>query len=79
MAVGKAHVFSGFLTPVPTQISFQSHQLLFWHASSEVRDENKPEINFASSGSQTRNDLAGVKTCKLSDSANSFPYNSDLL
>ena len=39
MAVGDAHVFPGFLTPVPTQISFQSHRLLFSHAfsSGELR------------------------------------------
>ena len=33
MAVSDAHVFPGFLTPVLTQLSFQSHQLLFSHAS----------------------------------------------
>ena len=37
------HTFPGFLTPVLTQISFQSHRLLFSHASAEVRGENKPE------------------------------------
>ena len=36
MAVGDAHVFPGFLTPVLTQISFESHQLLFSHVSAEV-------------------------------------------
>ena len=35
MAVGDAHVFPGFLTPVLTQIFFQSHQLLFSNASAE--------------------------------------------
>ena len=30
-------VFPGFLTPVLTQLSFQSHRLLFSHASAEVR------------------------------------------
>ena len=39
MAVGDAHVFPGFLTPVLTQLTFQSHQLLFSHASAEVRGE----------------------------------------
>ena len=29
MAVGDAHVFPGFLTPVLKQLSFQSHRLLF--------------------------------------------------
>ena len=33
MAVHDEHVFPGFLTPVLTQLSFQSHQLLFSHAS----------------------------------------------
>ena len=43
MAVGEARVFPGFLTQVLTQISFQSHRLLFPHASAEVRSENTPE------------------------------------
>ena len=34
MAVGEAHVFPGFLTPVLTLLSFQSHRLLFSHAFS---------------------------------------------
>ena len=55
MAVGDAHVFPGFLTPVLTQLSFQSHPLLFSHASSEVRGENKPERKFATTGSRTHN------------------------
>ena len=53
MAVGDAHVFPGFLTPVLTQFSFQSHRLLFSHASAEVRGENRPERKFASTGSRT--------------------------
>ena len=40
-----AHVFPSFLTPVLTQLSFQSHRLLFSHAS-EVRSENTPERRF---------------------------------
>ena len=55
MAVGDAHVFPGFLIPVLTQISFQSHWLLFLHASAEVRVENTPERNIASTGSQPHN------------------------
>ena len=55
MAVGDAHVFPAFLTPVLTQLSFQSHQLLFSHASAEVRGENMPERKFASAGDRTRN------------------------
>ena len=55
MAVGDAHVFPGFLTPVQTQISFQSHRLFFSHASADARGENMPEINFAFTGSRTHN------------------------
>ena len=33
------HTFPGFLTPVLTQLSFQSHRLLFSHASAEVRSK----------------------------------------
>ena len=55
MAVGDAYVFPGFLTPVLTpvltQISFQSHKLPFSHASVEVRGENTPERKLASTGS----------------------------
>ena len=50
MAVGDVYAFPGFLTPVQIQISFQSHRLLFSHASAEVRGENMPERNFASTG-----------------------------
>ena len=39
MAVSDAHVFPGFLITILTQISFQSHRLLFSHASAEVRGE----------------------------------------
>ena len=39
MAVIGAHVFFGFLTPVLTQLPFQSQRLLFSHASAEVRGE----------------------------------------
>ena len=55
MAVGDAHVFPGFFTPVLIQISFQSHRLLFSHASAEVRGKNMLERNFASTGSQIHN------------------------
>ena len=55
MAVGDAHVFPGFLTPVLTQISFQSHRLLFSHASAEVSGETTPERNFVTTGSRTHN------------------------
>ena len=55
MAVSDTHVFPGFLTPVLTQLSFQSHRLLFSHALAEVRGENLPERKFASTGDQTHN------------------------
>ena len=43
MAVGDAQVFPGFLTLEVTQLSFQSHRLLFSHASADVRGGNTPE------------------------------------
>ena len=55
MAVGDVHVFPGFLTPVLTELSFQSHRLLFSHASAEVRGENTTERKFASTGDRTHN------------------------
>ena len=59
MAVRDAHVFPGFLTPVLTQLSFQSHQLLLSHTFSillvEVRGENLLERKFTSIGSLTHN------------------------
>ena len=57
MAVGDAHVFPDFLTPVLTQISFQSHRLLFSHASAEVRDRE-----FASTWYQTHNHQVKIPT-----------------
>ena len=54
MAVGDAHEFPGFLTPVLIQLSFQSHQLLFLHASAEVRGENMPESMFIPTGYQNQ-------------------------
>ena len=55
MAVGDAYVFPGFLTPVLTQLSFQSHRLLLLHASTEVRGKNMPQRKFASTGDGTHN------------------------
>ena len=55
MAVGDTHVFPSFLTSELTQISLQSHRLLFSHASAEMRGENTSERNFASTGSRTHN------------------------
>ena len=42
-SVTHTHVFPGFLTPALTQLSFQSHRLLFSHVSAEVRGENSPK------------------------------------
>ena len=55
MAVGDAYVFPGFLTPVLTLLFFQSHRLLFSHASAEVRGENTPERKVASTWDWTHN------------------------
>ena len=55
MAVGDAYVFPGFLTPVLTLLFFQSHRLLFSHASAEVRGENMPERKVASTWDRTHN------------------------
>ena len=54
MAIGDAHVFPGFLTPVLTQLSFQRHRLFFSHASAEMGGENTPHRKFASTGYRTR-------------------------
>ena len=50
MAVGDTYVFHGFLTPVLTQLFFQSHRLLFSYASAEVRGKNTLERKVASTG-----------------------------
>ena len=55
MVASDAHVFPGFLTEVLTKISYQSHQLLFSHASAEVSGKNVPERNIASTRSRTHN------------------------
>ena len=62
MAARDAHVFPGFLTPVLTQLSFHSHQLLFSHAS-EVKGKTKPEKKFASTRYQTHNHQVMNQTC----------------
>ena len=50
-------------SPLLTQLSFQSHRLLFSHASAEVRGENTPERKFASMGYQTHNYSQVSPTC----------------
>ena len=58
MAVGDAHMFPGFLTPVLTQLSFPKplfQRVLFSHDSAEVRGEKTPEKKFASTADRTHN------------------------
>ena len=55
MAVGDAQMFPGFLTPVLTQLSFQSHRLLFLQASAEMRGENTPEEGSPQGAYRTHN------------------------
>ena len=56
MAVGNTHVFSGFRTPVLTQLIFPNcNRLLFSHASAEVKGENTPERKVAKAGDRTHN------------------------
>ena len=66
MAVGDTHVFPGFPTPVLPQLSFQSHQLLFSHASAEVRGENTPERKLASTGYRIYNHVISPTRSPLS-------------
>ena len=77
MTFGDAHVFSSFLMSVLvlTQLSFQSHRLLFSHASAEVRGENMPERNFASTGYRTHNHQIMSPTC----SPLSYPVGKDFI
>ena len=56
------HTFPGFLIPVLTQLSFQSHRLFFSHASAEVRSKNMPERKFASIEYQTQNYQVSSRT-----------------
>ena len=58
-------VFPGFLIPILTRISFQSHPLLFSRASAEVKGKNTPEKKFASSGPQTHDHQVRSWTCSL--------------
>ena len=55
MAVGDAHAFPGFLTPVLTQLFFPKAPTIFLHAYAEVRGENTPERKVASTGNRTHN------------------------
>ena len=76
MAVCDAHVF-----PVLTQIPFQSHRLLFSQASAEVRGENTPQRNFASTGSRTHHHQVMSPTCSQMShpgGANNFERDSQI-
>ena len=55
MAVNDADVFPDFPATALTQVSFQSNQVLFAHTSVEVRGENMPERQFASTGYEIHN------------------------
>ena len=57
-----AHVFPGYFTLVLSQLSLQSHRLLFSHGSVEVRGENTPERKFASIGDRTHNHMVTSPT-----------------
>ena len=46
-------------------ISFQSHRLLFSHASAEVRGENTPETKVASTGDRTHKQPPGHESDTL--------------
>ena len=52
MAVGDTHVF--FHTSTNTSF-FPNYQLLFSHASEQVKGENTPARNYTSTGSETHN------------------------
>ena len=75
MAVGDTYVFPGFYTPALTQLSFQSHRLLFSHASAEMRGENMPERKLASNGDRTHNHQVMSPTCSpLSHPSGAFKW-----
>ena len=55
MAVGDAHVFPGFLTPVLTQLFFPKPATTFLTCFSRGERRNTPERKFASTGDRTHN------------------------
>ena len=56
-------VLPGFLTPELTQLSFQSHQLLFSYASAEVRGEKSLERKVTSIGYRAHDLQVMSSTC----------------
>ena len=59
MVAGDVYVFPGFLTPVLTQLSFQSHQQPVSHAL-EVRGKNVLQRKFALTY-RTHNHQVGIR------------------
>ena len=55
MAVGDAHVFPGFLTPVLTQLFFPKPPTTFLTYFNRGERENTPERKFESTGYRTHN------------------------
>ena len=55
MGVSDAHGFPSFLTSVLTQLSFQSHQLLFSFASAQVTGNSMPEKSSLQLGIEVTN------------------------
>ena len=55
MAVGDAHVFPGFLTPVLTQFFFSKSPTTFLTCFCRGERQNSPERKSASSGDRTHN------------------------
>ena len=55
--------FLAFSHQYENNFPFQSHRLLFPHASAEVRGNNTPERNFASTRHQTHNHQVMSPTC----------------
>ena len=77
------HMFPGFLTPVSTQLSFQSHRLLFSHASAEMRAKipQKVRLNLVSNSQPPSHESdilmtdppgRGFKTLTLSQTSPGF-------
>ena len=74
--------FLAFLMPVLTQLSFQSHQLLFLHASAEVRGKNYLERKFVSNSQPPGYESAKLTTESPGQGSDgkclTLPHNRDL-
>ena len=62
MVISWRSMSPGFLTPLLTQLSFQSHRLLSSHALPQVRGENTLDRKFHSTGPLTHNHQAMTPT-----------------